>query len=802
LQNQRKPMLKNYFKTAFRSLMKNKGFSIINIVGLGIGIASFVLISLYVYHELSFDRYHQKANRIYRIVENLRTENEMLLQSTSSPPMGPAMAAQFSEVEGFVRFTDAGVLVRKGDLSIFEEDCVMADSSIFNIFSFPLIQGDAKTALTEPNTLVLTETASKKYFNDQNPIGQTLNLDGDEYKVTGVMEDIPENSHFKFNIVISFTSWSSRNKENESKAWFWNGFHTYLLLHEGEGQIEKVRAQMPAFIKKNIEKGGMYYEDLPLQSLTSIYLESPRSWENGKRGSLNNIYTLSIIAIFILLIACFNYVNLATARASRRLKEVGLRKVLGAQRRALIYQFLGESILVSLLATLLGFQIVALAMPYFNTLVETQLSFALLPSIGYVWFGFALLALTLGLLSGAYPALVISGFQPLQIFRGVPQSIFGHNGLRKMLVSIQFVISITLVAGTLLVFDQLSLVRNRDLGFAKDQTLLINYNGNNYVRDHLDAIKEEFSKMPEVASITASSTVPGESTNNLYATIEMEDGKTSATNINTNFVDRDFLPAYNIAIVAGRNFSKQFPADDTTAFILNETAVKDFGWTLEQALEKKVDQNGKKGTIIGVAKDFHYRSLHQKIEPLILQCNKYAYSVLSVKVKSKDIPATVKAIGDKWKELSDNLPYRYAFLDEDYERLYKADAQLGQLASIFSGLAIVVGCLGLLGLTSFSVERRVKEIGIRKVLGATVSQVIFIISKEFVVLILFSFLLAIPVTYFLITKWLENFIEKITIGPGSFVMAGLAVLLLAWITMSYLSFKAAISNPTKALRNE
>jgi putative ABC transport system permease protein len=358
------------------------------------------------------------------------------------------------------------------------------------------------------------------------------------------------------------------------------------------------------------------------------------------------------------------------------------------------------------------------------------------------------------------------------------------------------------VAGTLLVFDQLTLVRNRDLGFAKDQTLLINYNGNNYVRDHLDAIKEEFSKMPEVASITASSTVPGESTNNLYATIEMEDGKTSATNINTNFVDRDFLPAYNIAIVAGRNFSKEFPADDTTAFILNETAVKDFGWTLEQALGKKVDQNGKKGTIIGVAKDFHYRSLHQKIEPLILQCNKYAYSVLSVKIKSKDIPATVKVIGDKWKELSDNLPYRYAFLDEDYERLYKADAQLGQLASIFSGLAIVVGCLGLLGLTSFSVERRVKEIGIRKVLGATVSQVIFIISKEFVILILFSFLLAIPVTYFLITKWLENFIEKITIGPGSFLMAGLAVLFLAWITMSYLSFKAAISNPTKALRNE
>jgi len=574
------------------------------------------------------------------------------------------------------------------------------------------------------------------------------------------------------------------------------------LLKEGEGQIEKLREKMPAFITSNIEKGGMYYEDLPLQPLTSIYLATPRSWENGKRGSQNNIYTLSIIALFILLIACFNYINLATARASRRLKEVGLRKVLGAQRRALMYQFLGESIIVSTLATFFGFLLAALVLPVFNTLVETPLVFNLFPGSMMIWAGFFVIAVGLGLLSGVYPSLVISGFHPLQIFRGAPQSIFGHNGLRKMLVSVQFIISIMLLAGTLIVFDQLDLLRSRDLGFTKEGMLLLRYNGDGSVRDRLEVIKTELLKVPGVLSAAGCSTVPGEPSNNLYATIEMEDGKLSPSNINTNFVDSDFLPAYGIEIIAGRNFVKDSRADDTTAFIINETAVKDFGWKPEQALGKKVDQNGKRGQIIGVVKDYHYQSLHHQVAPLILQVNKYAYSTLSLKIKTDDVQATLKSIGIKWKELTNNLPYRYSFLDEDYDRLYKADAQLGKVAGIFSGLAIAVGCLGLLGLTSFSVERRVKEIGIRKVLGATLGNIILIISKEFVGLILLSFVIAIPITWFLITRWLDNFTDKVTIGPVNFLVAGLSVLTIAWITISYLSFKAANSNPTKALRNE
>lgn len=794
-------MLKNYITSAIRNLYKNKGFSLINILGLSIGLASFILITLYVYHETSFDRYHEKADRIFRIVENLRTENEMLFQSTSSPPMGPTLAQEFPEVENYVRFTGSGLLVRKGDVSFFEEECYLADSSAFDVFSWPLLKGDKKTALTAPKTVVLTAATAKKYFGDEDPMGQPLEIDKEQYKVTGVMAEVPENSHFRFDILVSFSTWSVNNKQNEMRAWFWNGFHTYILLKD-KSQIEPLRAKMPGFIERKIEKGGMYYEALPLQPLTSIYLETPRSWENGKRGSMNNLYILSIIAVFIILIACFNYVNLATARASRRLKEVGLRKVLGAQRRMLIVQFLGESIIVSLLATLLGFGLAWLVLPAFNNLIDSALSFSIFPHSYYLWGGLAGLALALGLFSGFYPALMISGFQPLQIFRPSLKSVFSHHFFRKILVSAQFVISITLVAGTLLIFDQLSLVRNQDLGFKKEATLNLQINGDNEIRQHLETVKDELLKVKGVTSVTASHTVPGESTTNLYAEIEMQDGKMSPSNINTNFVDHDFLAGYGIDVIAGRNFSRDFKADDTTAFIINETAMKDFGWTSENSLGKKVNQNGKLGTIIGVVKDFHYRSLHHKIEPLILNMNIYAYNVFSIKINAANIPAVVENIGKQWKVLAPTLPFRYSFLDQDYDKLYKADAQLGRVASVFSSLAILVGCLGLLGLTSFSVERRVKEIGIRKALGASAGNVIFMISKEFVSLIVISFIIAIPVTYYLIMKWLENFTDRISIGPFSFIVAGLSVVVIAWLTVSYLSFKAAATNPSQALRNE
>lgn len=791
-------MFKNYFITAIRSLRKNKGFSIINILGLSIGLASFMLISLYVYHELTMDGYHEKGERIFRIVENLRTENELLFQSTSSPPMGPLMAKDFPEVQAFVRFTWNSGLVRKDNMVQYEAYNFLADSSVFEVFSWPLIKGNPKTALKEPNSVVFTKSAAKKYFGDQDPIGQLIEVSGDQCKVTGVTADVPENSHFKFDMLTSFTTWSSHQNGNEMRGWFWNGFHTYLLLKD-KSQIANVRAKMKDFITRNVEKGGMYYEDLPLQPLKSIYLETPRSWENGKRGSSNNIYILSVIALFILLIASFNYVNLATARASRRLKEVGLRKVMGAQRRSLIFQFLGESVIVSSIATLIGFGFAWMVLPPFNEMVETSLSFNAFPKF-YLWGGVVAIAIVLGLFSGAYPALMISGFEPLQIFRPSLRSMFSHQNFRKVLVAVQFVISITLVAGTLLVFDQLTLVRNRDLGFQKNATLLIQYDGEKDVREHLESVKTELAKVGGIASVTAANTVPGQQVTNWYSEIEMKDGKMSPTNINTNMVDHDFIPAYGIEMLTGRNFSKESKADDTTAFIVNETAMKDFGWKPEEALGKKVNQGGKKGFIIGVMKDFHYQSLHFKVEPLMINLRPNGFRVLSLKINSSDIPGVVAQVEKKWKELAPALPFRYSFLEQDYDKLYKADNQLGKVASVFSGLAIFVGCLGLLGLTSFSVERRTKEIGIRKVLGASAGHVVFLISKEFMVLILISFVVAVPVTYYLISKWLTNFTDRITIDALSFVLAGFSVLALAWLAISFLSFKAAATNPSETLR--
>jgi putative ABC transport system permease protein len=797
--NHPSPMFKNYFITSMRSLMRSKGFSAINIVGLAVGLAAFSLISMYVYHQLSFDRYHKNADRIFRIVENLKTENELLLQSTSSPPMGPRMLKDFPEVENYVRFQNWSLLGQRNGISYYERDCYIADSTVFDVFSFNLLKGDKKTALREPFSIVLTESTAKKYYGDEDPLGQTLKMDYDNYKVTGVVEDVPENSHFRFSNLISFSTWSRNNKEGEDSGWFWNGYHTYLLLRDPQS-ADKVRAKMKDFIERNIEKGGMYYEDLPLQPLISIYMAPQRSWENGTRGSLNNVYILSIIAIFILAIACFNYINLATARASRRLKEVGLRKSLGALRRMLIAQFLGESIIVVFLSSVLAVFLAWIALPSFRTLVESPLSFSILPNPWLIIGAALALILFIGIFAGAYPALVISRFQPLQIFRPSTKGIYSRNNFRKVLVTIQFVISIVLVAGTLLVYDQLELVRNQDLGFNKNGMLVVPTNGDTTIVKHLDAVKNELKRVKGVRAVTGSASVPGQSANNLFTQIEMTDRKMSPTNINFNFVDHDFVTTYDIKLLAGRNFLREVKADDTTAYLINETAVKDFGWTPEQAIGKVV-QRRYKGKIIGVMKDFNYRSLHTNVEPLLLALTNYVYN-MSIRIDENELAGTINRVQEKWNELIPYLPFDYSFLEVDFDRQYKADQQLGKVAGIFTALAIFIGCLGLLGLTSFVVERRTKEIGIRKVLGATVASVVILIAREFIWLIVIALVVATPLTWYLIEQWEQNFTLQAVINPLRFLMAGTSVFIFAWLSISFLSLRAASANPTKALRTE
>jgi putative ABC transport system permease protein len=792
-------MFKNYFIASVRSLMRNKGFSTINIVGLAVGLATFSLISFYVFSELSFDRYHKNADRIFRIVENLKTENEMLFQSVSSPPMGPHFLKDFPEVVNYVRFQQWSLLGQRNDIKSYERNSYIVDSTVFDVFSFKLLEGDKKTALREPYSIVLTQSMAKKYFGDEDPLGQSIRMDYDNYKITGVMEDVPENSHFTFSNLISFSTWSKNNKRLEDSEWFWNGFHTYLLLRDPQS-ADAIRAKMKPFLEKNIEKGGMSYEDLPLQPLTSIYLAQERTWENGARGSKSNLYILSTIAVFILLIACFNYINLTTARASRRLKEVGLRKTLGAVKRMLITQFLAESLIVTFISSLLAALLAWIALPAFRTLVESPLNLSLLPSPWIIAAAAIGLIDVVGLLAGAYPAFIISRFEPLQIFRPSALGIFGHQSLRKVLVGVQFVITIMLVAGTMLVYDQLDVVRNQDLGFDKEGMLVIPTNGDTAIVKYLESVKNELKTVPGVTDVSGSASIPGQSANNLYTTIEMTDGKMSPTNINFNFVDHDFLTTYKIELLAGRDFRRDVRADDTAAFIINEAGVKDFGWTPEEAIGKKV-RNQYPGKIIGVVKDFHYRSLHTKVEPMLLTMTTYA-SRLSIRLETSDLPTTIANVEKKWHSLVPNLPFDYSFLDVEYDRQYKADQQLGKVAGVFTGLAMFIGCLGLLGLTSFVVERRTKEIGIRKVLGASVGGVVVLITNEFVWLIAIALVVATPLTWYLIAQWEQNFTLQATINPLRFAMAGLAVFLVAWITIGFLSFRAANANPTRALRTE
>jgi putative ABC transport system permease protein len=792
-------MLKNYLLTSVRSLMRSPGFSVINIVGLAVGLATFGLISFYVYHEFSFDRYHTNADRIYRVVENLRTENELLFQSTSAPPMGPKFLRELPEVESYVRFQQWNLLGHRNGNSYYEPNSFIVDSTVFDIFSFKLISGDKKTALREPYSIVLTRSMARKYFADEDPLGQTLKMDYDNYTVTGVMDDVPENSHFRFSNLISFSTWSKDNKQMENDCWYCNGYHTYLLLRDSKS-IDAVREKMKGFIDKNIDKGGMYYEDLPLQALTSIYMAPQRSWENGTRGSINNMYILSIIAVFILLIACFNYVNLATARASRRLKEVGLRKSLGAARRMLIAQFLGESVIVTILAALFGCLIAWVALPSFRMLVESPLSFAVFSSPWPIIGAAVSLVLFIGILAGAYPALIISGFQPLQIFRPSQKGIYSHHNFRKVLVGIQFMISIMLVAGTMLVGDQIELVKNQDLGFNKDAVIYARTNGDTAIVRHLDAFKNELKRVEGVVSIGGSSSIPGESTNNMFTQIEMGDGKMTATNINYIFIDYDFLETYDIKVIAGRAFSRENKADDSTAFMINETAARDFGWTPEEAIGKGVILRIP-GKIVGVVKDFNYASLHKKVEPVMLGVTNWVGRI-SIRIEGSNFAATIDKIQKKWSDLVSYLPFDYSFLDVSFDQQYKADQQLNKSAGVFTGLAILIGCLGLLGLTSFAVERRTKEIGIRKVLGASVGNVVLLIAREFIWLIVIAFVAATPLTWYLIKEWQQNFTLQAMINPLRFVLAALAVLTFAWVTISVLSFRAATANPTKALRTE
>ncbi|MEM9674136.1 MAG: ABC transporter permease [Bacteroidota bacterium] len=794
-------MFRNYLKVAARNAVKHKFYATINVLGLAIGMTCCLLIFLYVSLELSYDSFHTKSDYIYRLVTDIKTPTETLNIGETSTPMAAYMKSDFPEVEDMVRIDEAQFLLQRGE-EVFEEDnAMMADSTFFNVFNFSLLEGNPKTALKAPFSLVLTEDAAKKYFGNEDPIGQRLRMENEyDCTVTGVMENVPENSSFDFEMLVSMSSRLEEVAPGLNEHWGNFTNVAYVLLTE-QADPKSLESKLPDFLSKYISDTdrdeGMNYT-LFLEPLSEVYYSERGGF---KVGSLTNVKIFSVIAVFILLIACINFMNLATARATERAKEVGVRKVVGAIRRQLTTQFLFESVSLSLIASLLAVLLSELLLPTFNQLAGKVVATSVFNDFYYLSI-FFVTALTIGLLAGIYPALVLSRFKSVAILKGRFSSSQRGVVLRKALVVAQFSISIVLIVGTLVVYVQLDYMQNQTLGFKKDQMLVIDFQGDDTIQEKIETFKQQLANHPGVESVTVSSSVPGYANSHAYSEIENPAGDMQASNVNLFYVDHNFLPQYQMEVVAGRFFSEDF-STDSSAMVVNEALIKSYGYSSAEAIiGKRFSQWGVEGEIIGVVKDYHFRSLQQEIAPMTIRMESTFARYFSINVATDDLSSTLASLEEEWKTLAPQRPFNYFFLDEAFDRQYRAEARFGQLFIYFAGLAIFIACLGLLGLISYTIVQRTKEIGIRKVLGATESSIVRLLSKDFLVLVLISFVIATPIAWYTLQQWLADFAYRSPMPWWVFILAGSVATFIAMLTVSFQSVKAAISNPVEALRSE
>ena len=791
-------MLKNYLKIAFRSLWRHKAFTILNMTGLAIGMSAFFLIAQYVRFEHSYDDFVTKKARIYRLVTDLKSSAATLHWSSTSMPMAINIKAEYPEVENIVRLHWTTALLKRGDIKFEEGKTVFADSSLFAVFNFPLVQGDPATALKEPFSVVLSESTAKKYFGDANPIGQTMQFGDSGYnaKVTGVMQDLPENSTIKADL---FVSMSTRKRFRDSLDYRWGNFgeKSYLLLKPGASPAG-LQAKLPTFMDRHLGptfKAQQQEYVLFLERLKDTYWSTRGGFVTGSRS---NAMVFSIIGIFILLIACINFVNLTTARSVERAKEVGIRKVIGAARFQLTSQFLGESIVICLFAFILAVGLCSGLIPLFNQLAGKIVSTGIIDQPAPLLTLLAI-ALLIGLLAGIYPALVLSSFKPIASLKGRFAS--GTRGLflRKSLVVFQFTISITLIIGTAVVYSQLNYMRNQDLGFSKDQTLVIDTQND----PHKVALRQEIAALPNVESTSFSGSVPGQGTWSFYSKLQNSRGEMQAADMDLTYVDFGYLEQYKMRLLAGRFFDKNIATDTMQAMIINEAALKLFGYATPQAaLGRRFDQWGKKGMIIGVIKNYNFEGLQQDINPLSICLDFNDCNFLSAKVGTHDLPGTIAAIKAKWDQLTPDRPFHYFFLDEAFNNQYRAEEQFGHLFINFAILAILISCLGLLGLASYTTLQRTKEVGVRRVLGASITGIVRLLSMDFLQLVVIAFLIATPIAWFFMRKWQQDFAYKATLGWWIFLGSGIAAVVIAFATISYQAIRAAITSPVKSLRSE
>ncbi len=808
-------MLKNYIKTALRNLFRHKGYSLINISGLAIGMATCLLILLYVNHELSYDNYNVDAYRIYRIGFNGRWGGRDFNICVAPAPMADVVLETYPEIEEAVRFRFQGsFIVQYGDNSFKEDRIIFTDASFFNLFTIPLLKGDPQTALKEPHTLVMSRKTAEKYFRDEDPIGKTLKLDNrTDYKVTGVFEEIPDNSHFHYDILLSMES----HADSKNKFWLSMNYQTYIRLHKEadykalerkfDELVEKyVGPQMAAFIGTSLEKlaeEGETVAEYFLQPLRSIHLHSDLLGELEATSDVKYVYIFTAIAVFIILIACINFMNLSTARSAGRAKEVGIRKVLGSFRKQLIGQFLTESIFLSVLSMIVALVLVRLTLSPFNRLSGKILG---MDDLGQISMIFIVLAITIitGFLAGGYPAFFISAFRPVNVLKGQMRTGLKAGRFRSVLVVFQFTASIILIIGTFIVYNQLHYIQNKKLGYNKEQVLILN--DTYLLRKQAETFKNEMVAYPDIVSATATNYLPitPSNRNNTAVFPDGERDSRRASSMQNWIVDHDYIETMGMKIVEGRDFSREY-STDADAAIINQALVKHFGW--EDPLVHKVGRvTSMQGAfklyqVIGVVEDFHYETLRENIGPLVMFLGNNTVRI-SFRVKTDNIAKTIGLLEKKWKEFLPNSPFDYTFMDERFAAMYQAEQRVGKIFAVFATLAVFIGCLGLFGLAAFTAEQRTKEIGIRKVLGATAPGIVRLLMKEFVILIAIANVIAWPVAYFVMKDWLKDFAYRISMGAWIFIVAGVLTLFIAMLTVIYQAMRAAFMNPIDSLRYE
>ena len=809
-------MIRNYIKTAYRSLLKNKGFTVLNVLGLSLGLASCLLIIFYVVDELSYDRYNTKADRIYRVNEDLKLGENNVLYAVCMPPLAQALKSDFPYVENTVRIKNAGSRhVKKGAESILENNMAFADPSLFDVFTLPMISGSPASALVEPNSVVITESTAKKYFNSTNVVGRTLTFDNNNaYMVTGVIKDIPRTSHFNFDFFISMSTFP----DSRSDQWLRSDYNTYVLFKDAADH-KKLEAALPAFLNKYsgqqmqsqlkmstaaFEKSGSYFR-LNLTALTDIHLKSNRTGELGPNSTIQYVYIFSAIALFILLIACVNFMNLSTARSANRAREVGVRKVLGSPRKYLVFQFLTESILITLVATIIAFVAATALLPAFNQLSGKSM---VINGQMLTWLIPALLGIivVVGSLAGAYPALFLSAFQPINVLKGKLSAGFKGGGLRSFLVVMQFSISIFLIVGTLVIHNQLNYIQSKDLGYNRNQVLIVQ---NAFeLGNQAQTFKQEVKQIPGVEDATLTGYLP--TANQKNTSIFFKDAsfdQKKALFPQTWEVDEDYIKTLDMKMAAGRSFSSEMQTD-SSAIIINEAAAKFLG--LGDPLNKplyrsnggeQVVSNSKQYHIIGVVKDFNFASLRDVVSPMVLVLA-HNTGALSVRMSGNNIPALLSQIRNKWSGLSPGVQMNFSFMDQDFDANYRTEQRTGSVSIVFTSLALIIACLGLFGLAAYAAEQRNKEIGIRKVLGASVSAITTMLSFDFIKLVLIAILIALPAGWYLMNKWLQDFAYRVNIQWWVLALAGFTAILIAFITICFQTIKAALSNPVDSLRSE